>query len=243
VDDRFAKRLVSDELWAVVAPLIPPQRVRPQGGGTARVSDRAVFTAIVYVLTSGCAWRQLPPTFGVTVPTAHQRFLAWTKAGLWAKLHRAVLDQLGAAGEVDWTQVVVDAASVRAKGGELTGPNPVDRGKPGSKLHVLTERTGLPLVVGVSAANTHDSQALQPLVRGLPAIRSRRGPRRRRPDKLHATRATTTHNLHAWLHRRRISARIVRKGVDTSEKLGQHRWVVERAIAWLTSYRRLARTT
>jgi hypothetical protein len=54
------------------------------------------------------------------------------------------------------------------KGGELTGPNPVDRGKPGSKLHVLSDATGLPLLVGVSAANTHDSQALQPLVMGHP---------------------------------------------------------------------------
>lgn len=62
----------------------------------------------------------------------------------------------------------------------------MDRGKAGSKLHVLTDAAGLPLVVGVSAANTHDSQALQPLVRAIPAIRSCRGPRRRRPATLHA---------------------------------------------------------
>jgi hypothetical protein len=70
--------------------------------------------------------------------------------------------------------------------GPLTGSNPVDRGKPGSKLHVLTDRSGLPLAVAVSAANTHDSLALIPLVQAVPAIRSRHGRRRRRPDKLHA---------------------------------------------------------
>lgn len=58
--------------------------------------------------------------------------------------------------------------------GELTGPNPVDRGKYGSKIHLVTERTGLPLSVGISGANLHDSQALIPLVKGIPPIRSRK---------------------------------------------------------------------
>jgi hypothetical protein len=80
----------------------------------------------------------------------------------------------------------VDVAAVRAKGGTLTGPNPVDRGKKGSKLHVLSDAAGLPLVVAVSAANIYDSQAFKPLLMALPAIRSRRGPRRRRPVKIHA---------------------------------------------------------
>lgn len=52
-------RLVPDELWALVEPLIPMAPVRRQGGGIRRVDDRAVFTAIVFVLTSGCAWRDL----------------------------------------------------------------------------------------------------------------------------------------------------------------------------------------
>ncbi len=69
--------------------------------------------------------------------------------------------------------------------GDLTGPNPVDRGKYGSKIHSITERTGLPISIAVSGANLHDSQALQPLVPGTPPIRSRRGRRRRRPGRLH----------------------------------------------------------
>ena len=90
------------------------------GGSKTPVSDeRAVFTAVVYVLTSGCAWRHLPPTFGVSPATAHRRFTAWTEAGLWRRLHRAVLDELGRRGELDWTSVIVDAASVRAKRGVL----------------------------------------------------------------------------------------------------------------------------
>lgn len=117
VDD-LSRRLVPDELWALAQPLIPGFDVRPQGGGTAPVDDRAVLSAIVFVLTSGCAWRYLPPSFGVTVPTAHRRFSDWTRAGLWRRLHRAVLDELGSQGMIDWSRAVLDGASVRAKKGD-----------------------------------------------------------------------------------------------------------------------------
>ncbi|WP_425541295.1 transposase [Streptomyces rimosus] len=58
------RTLVPDELWNLTAPLLPSFTARPQGGGTAPCDEHAVFTAVVYVLTSGCAWRYLPPTFG-----------------------------------------------------------------------------------------------------------------------------------------------------------------------------------
>ncbi|MFG3404065.1 transposase [Streptomyces sp. NPDC048142] len=113
----LSSRLVPDVLWELVAPLLPEFTSRPQGGGTAPVDERAVFTAVVYVLTSGCAWQVLPGDFGASPATAHRRFTAWTEAGVWRRLHRAVLDELGARGELDWTSAIVDAAGVRAKKG------------------------------------------------------------------------------------------------------------------------------
>jgi transposase len=104
---------------------------------------------------------------------------------------------------------------------------------------VLTDRTGLPLAVAVSAANTHDSLALIPLVQAVPAIRARGGRRRRRPDKLHADKGYDYDHLRAWLRSRGITPRIARRGVDSSARLGRHRWIVERSVAWLTGYRRL----
>ncbi|MEU3855521.1 transposase [Streptomyces sp. NPDC029554] len=74
--------LVPDELWEIAAPLIPPFQLRRQGGGTAPVADRKVFCAIVYALTTSCAWRRLPPCFCVSPATAHRRFAAWTSTGL-----------------------------------------------------------------------------------------------------------------------------------------------------------------
>ncbi|WP_372501221.1 IS5 family transposase [Streptomyces meridianus] len=236
----LSQRLVPDELWSLVAPLLPSFSSRPQGGGTAPIDERAVLTAVVYVLTSGCAWRHLPETFGVSPATAHRRFSAWTEAGLWRRLHQAVLDELGARGELDWTSAIADAASVRAKkGGSLTGRNPVDRGKKGSKVHVLSDAQGLPLALGVSGANVHDSQALLPLILGIPAIRSRRGPRRRRPGRLRADKAYYSADRLAWLRSRGIVPRIARPGIESSERLGRHRWKIERSISWLFGYRRL----
>lgn len=125
------------------------------------------------------------------------------------------------------------------KRGALTGPSPVDRGKSGSKIHVLSDRGGLPLSVAVSAANTNDADALKPLIRAVPAIRSRRGPRRRKPVKLHADKAYDHAELRKWVRDRGIVVRIARKGIETSKKLGRHRWVIERTISWLFGYRRL----
>lgn len=127
------------------------------------------------------------------------------------------------------------------KRGPLTGPNPTDRGKSGSKIHLITGRNGLPLSLGISAANMHDSQGLQPLVRGIPPIRSPRGPRRRRPAKLHGDKGYDYDHLRRWLRTRGIRHRIARKRIESSQRLGRHRWVVERTVSWLAGCRRLHR--
>jgi transposase len=67
--------------------------VRPQGGGTQDTADETLLVAIVYVLVSGCAWRQLPRCFGISKSTAHRGLLIWSRAGVWGRLHEAVLYQ------------------------------------------------------------------------------------------------------------------------------------------------------
>ncbi|NEC63280.1 IS5 family transposase [Streptomyces sp. SID9727] len=238
----MVERLVPDELWKLFQRVVPPAPARPQGGGRRRYGDREVLAAIVFVATTGCTWRQLPPVFGPSGPTAHRRFTEWSAARVWAKLHRVILDELGSRGGLDWSRCAIDSVNMRAlKRGELTGPNPVDRGKKGSKIHLITERTGLPISVGISGANLHDSQALEPLVRGIPPIRSRRGPRRRRPAKLHADKGYDYDHLRRWLRWRGIRHRIARRGVESSTRLGRHRWTIERTMSWLGGCRRLHR--
>lgn len=81
------------------------------------IEDEAVFAAIVYVLVSGCAWRALPPCFGASKSTVHRRFAIWARAGVWARLHRAVVSRMSEAGLIDLSRVVLDTAHVRAKKG------------------------------------------------------------------------------------------------------------------------------
>ncbi|MFD7704303.1 IS5 family transposase [Streptomyces caelestis] len=149
--------VVPDGLWEIARPLLPPARMRPQGGGVADIDDETVFAAIIYVLVSGCAWRALPPCFEASKSTVHRRFLIWSRAGVWGRLHQKVLELLDGQNLVDLSRAVLDCAHVRVKkGGEPAGPSPVDRGKPGSKIHVLSDANGLSLRVGLSAANTHE---------------------------------------------------------------------------------------
>jgi transposase len=121
------------------------------------------LAAIVFVATTGCTWRQLPPDFGPSGPTTHRRFTEWSRARVWAKPHRLVLDELGARG--------------------------ADDGPPSST----------------------------------------------------PTRATTTTTCGRWLRCRNLTPRIARKGIESSQRLGRHRWTVEWTVAWLAGCRCLHR--
>lgn len=94
-------------------------------------------------------------------------------------------------------------------------------------------------MVGITAANTHDSVMFVPLLDGIPAIRSRRGPRRRRPAKLHADKGYDYPELRAYCRRLGITPRIARRGIESTERLGRWRWKIERSLSWVMGYRRL----
>jgi transposase len=126
------------------------------------------------------------------------------------------------------------------KRGSATGPNPTDRGKPGTKRHLVTDARGTPLGFCLSGANRHDSKMLAPTLDAIPPLRNgQRGRPRQRPDKLHADKAYDARPRRQECRARGIVPRIARKGVDSSERLGRHRWVVERTHAWFNRFRRL----
>jgi transposase len=119
------------------------------------------------------------------------------------------------------------------------GANPVDRGKPGSKLHLVCEGGGLPLTVVVTAANLADTIMFVALLDDVPPIRTPAGRRRTRPEAVHADKGYDSAANRSWLRRRGIRPRIARRGVESSTRLGRHRWKVERALSWLSCFRRL----
>jgi transposase len=126
------------------------------------------------------------------------------------------------------------------RGGSETGRNPTDRGRPGTKHHIVTDAHGTPLAVAVTAANVSDSTTLERMMDEVPALRSGSpGRPRRRFHKFHADKGYDSRaNRHA-VKARGMVPRIARRGVESSERLGRHRWVVERTIAWEHQFRRL----
>ena len=115
----MAKLLVSDDLWAAIAPLLPPEPPKPKGG-RPRLPDRAVLTGILFVLRTGLPWEYLPAEMGCgSGMSCWRRLRDWHEAGVWAALHRVLLERLHSAGQIDWRRAALDSASVPAKRGEL----------------------------------------------------------------------------------------------------------------------------
>ena len=115
----------------------------------------------------------------------------------------------------------------------------MDRGKPGCKRHLVTDRNGVPLGLFLSPANLHDSMGMVPTLDAIPPVRGRRGRPRRRPGKLHADKGYDYARCRRDCRARGIKPRIARRGIDSSQRLGRHRWVIERTLAWFARFRRL----
>ena len=144
---------VPDALWARIAPLLPPEPPKPKGG-RPRVSDRAALTGILFVLKTGIPWEYLPAEMGCrSGMTCWRRLRDWYQAGVWRRLHQVLLEELAQADRIDWDRAALDSAAVPAPGGQETGKNPTDRGKQGTKRHLVVDAHGIPLAVLVSAAN------------------------------------------------------------------------------------------
>lgn len=235
--------LVSEKLWAIIESLFPVIPSRPKGG-CPRLSDRPALTGILFVLLTGIPWEMLPREMGCgSEVTCWRRLRDWQTAGVWDKLHRALLTRLYQADRLDWSRACMDSASIAAKRGggeETTGPNPTDRGRPSTKRHIVTDRQGLPLTVLLSGANVQDSRMLELLLYALPPTQGKTGRLRRRPEKLHANKGYDYRRCPLACSRRGIGHRIARKGIESSSHLGKHRWVVERTFAWVSRFRRLA---
>jgi transposase len=113
----MSKLLVSDELWAVIAPLLAPEPPKLQGG-RPRLDDRKVLTGIIFVLKSGIGWELLPSEMGCgSGMTCWRRLRDWNRAGVWERLHRELLQRLADANKIDWSRAALDSASIPAKRG------------------------------------------------------------------------------------------------------------------------------
>ncbi|MEU9439297.1 IS5 family transposase [Streptomyces sp. NPDC048252] len=224
--------MVSDELWDRVEPLLPQRERRFRYPGRTPLPDRDVLCGILYVLHTGIQWEYLPQKLGFgSGMTCWRRLRDWNEAGVWQRLHEVLLAELNAASRLDWPRCVVDPPRQGTKRGIHTGPSPVDRGRAGSKHHLITDGHGTPLAVLLTG--------LLPLLDAIPPVRGRIGRPRRKPDSLFADRGYDHDIYRDQVRARGIVPAIARRGTLHGTGLATYRWVVERSFAWLHGFRRL----
>lgn len=237
--DRFG---VSPQFWATVRPWIPRRRNRhPCGGGRKPTDPRRVFAAIVFVWRTGCQWRALDVTGLCAGSTAHRWFQRWVQAKVFRRLWRAQVQRYEEVGGLDWSFVSVDGCMTKAPlGGEAVGPNPTDRGKIGTKVHVQTDAAGLPLAVVVTGANCNDHKVLGAVLAQAEQVRpaARRATHGLCLDKGYDY-AITPELADFYGYRLHLR----RRGEDRPQRRPRwkpRRWVVERTHGWFhRSSRRL----
>ena len=193
------------------------------------------------MLYTGIRWEFLPQELGYgSGTTCWRRLLDWNAAGVWQRLHEVLLAELRGAGALDFSRASVDLSHLRAmKGGPATGPSPVDRGKTGSKHHLIVEAHGIPLAAITTGGNRNDVTQLMPLIHAIPPARGVRGRPPQRPRHLYADRGYDHDKYRGQVCALQITPHIARRRTEHGSGLGVHRWVVEGAIALMHWFRRL----
>jgi transposase len=238
----MAKPLVSDELWEIIQPLLPPPKPRRfRYPGRKPVGDRQALTGILFVLKTGIPWEDLPVEMGCGCGmTCWRRLQRWQRLGVWAALLQVLLERLDDAGKIDWSRAAVDSSLSRAFGGvEGSGKNPTDRGRPGVKHHVLADPPSIPLSNTVTAANRPEIEQLLPLVDTAGPLDEQTGEPKHRPKKVYGDRAYDSEPHREKLRERGIDPKLAKRYTGHGSGLGKYRWVVERLLSWLHGFRKL----
>jgi len=237
----MARPLVSDQLWELLSPLLPPPKPRRlRYPGRKPLDDRKALTGILFVLKTGIPWEDLPVEMGCGCGmTCWRRLHAWQQQGVWFKLHQVLLAQLDDADKIDWARAAVDSTFARAFGGvEGSGKNPTDRGRPGVKQHVLVDANGIPLAGDITPANVPEIKELLPLVDTCGPLDEQEEPQHR-PKRLYGDRAYDSQPHREQLQERGIEPKLAKRNTAHGSGLGLFRWVAERTISWLHGFRKL----
>ena len=161
---------VPDMLWQRIAPVLLVNKVR-QKPGRPRSADRPIFDALIYLARTGMQWAVLPKEFPPK-STVHDRLQEWLEYGCLEAAWAVLLKEYDAVLGIEWQWQAADGCIIKAPLGkrtvegdsQATGANPTDRGKSGSKRHLLTDGKGVPLAVVLSGANRHDMKKLAELL-------------------------------------------------------------------------------
>lgn len=222
----------TEKIWTLLEKNIlrvtPPSR-----RGRPMANLKKVFFAISYILKSGTPWKLLPKEYGVSGSTANHYHIFWSKRGVYTELWGDQLQELKEDKILTTRVVIIDCSLSKARyGGSLTGRNPTDRGKLGSKRSLLVSREGIPLSVTAAKANTHDSKLFHQTFEWTQI---------KLPKKL----KILADKAYIGVRPRSKNHRLytpVRKNMKKSylSKNYWERWNVERTFAWQNSFSRIS---
>jgi transposase len=109
------KSELTDEQWEKIAPLFPPPQASPWGGPTP-IPNRPCFEGILWILRTGARWKDRPKQYP-SPSTCWRRLRDWAAQDVWLKAWRALLGQLDARGQLDWSDAFADGSFAPAKKG------------------------------------------------------------------------------------------------------------------------------
>lgn len=239
---------VPDELWEAVRKLLPtpPERTGP---GRPRADDRAALNGIWYILWTGCQWKAVHRDwFGVSSSVIHERFQTWCEMGVFKSVMQEMVLYYQTERDIGWEWQSIDSKSCPAPlGGEETGRNPTDRGKQGSKIHLLVDERGAPLALHVTGANAHDKWSADDLVVSI--VIERPDPEEVEQhlcadkgydyEDVHQVVAEEQYIAHIKHRRRRNEPEVEECPIPGELRYPARRWVVERTLGWLAKRRSL----
>jgi putative transposase len=214
--------------------------------GRKRADNRAVLNGVWYVLWTGCQWKAVHRDwFGVCSSVLHDRFQEWQRSGLFAAIMQEMVRFYARQRHIKWKWQAIDSKACPAPlGGAETGKSPVDRGKRGSKIHILVDRRGAPLAVLVTGANCHDKWSADDLIISIVV------PRPTTQQHLCADRGYDFPDVHRFVEQARYVVHIKHKRkrgeplveecpIPGEVRFPARRWVVERTLGWLAKRRSL----
>jgi putative transposase len=236
---------IPGKLWKLLKKHLP-RAPKVRGRGRPPADNRAVINGIWHVLWTGCQWKSIRKEwFGVSSSVLHERFQTWQQQGLFEKLFKVIVKYYAREHGIGWKWQSVDSMmSAAPLGGAKTGRNPTDRGKSGSKIHLLVDERGAPLAIWITGANEHDKWSADDLIVRVAV---------KRPyteQHFCADRGYDFEDVHTFVSLNKYVAHIKHKRkrnepkeecpISGEKSYPARRWVVERTFGWLAKRRSVA---
>lgn len=250
------RHTLSDLEWALLVPIMPPRKAV----GRPPPDHRMTLDALLYRLCTGVPWRDLPTRFGPW-QSVYWRWRQWSSCGLWDQLLQALQTRLEACGSIDWSLLCIDGTNVRAHRAAAGAQDCTDQAEPddhalgrsrggwGTKVHLVTDGAGLPLVAAITQGQAGEAPQATALLDRVRVCRPN-GTVRQRPERVAGDKAYSSRQIRVWLRQRHVQAVIPERSDQVARRSGRllkfdavqyrRRNAVERCVGHLKECRAVA---